>query len=129
MCSVAAPELVRVTVCAGLVLPCEVVAKVRLPGDRVTDGRAAAPVPMRGIDWGLPGALSRATRLAWRVPTKLGEKTMLMVQVTLGARTVGREQLGVATKSEGSAPATRTDVRLRPCPPVFVRVTSLELLD
>src|SRR5580704_9341694 len=54
---------------------------------------------------------------------------MLMVQVMFGARTVGTEQLGVATKSEGSAPATLTDVRLRPSSPVFVSVTSLELLD
>src|ERR1700680_3362933 len=129
MRSVAAPELVMVTLCAGLMLPCEVVAKLRLPGDRVTEGRAEAPVPTRGIDWGLPGALSIATRLAWRDPAALGEKTMLMVQVMFGARTVGEEQLGVATKSEGFRPATLTEVRLRPCPPVFVSVTSLELLD
>src|ERR1700687_5536102 len=118
MRSVAAPELVSVTVCAGLLLPCEVVAKVRLPGDRVTEGRAETPVPLREIDWGLPGALSIATRLAWRDPAALGGKTMLMVQVTFGVRTVGTEQLGVATKSERFTPATLTDVRLRPCPPV-----------
>lgn len=129
MCRIAAPELVRVTVCAGLVVPCVVVANVRLPGDKVTAGRAEAPVPVRGMDCGLPGALSVAVRLAWRAPTAVGEKTMLMVQVAFGARTVGREQLRVATKSEGLAPATLIDVTLSPCPPVFVSVTRLELLD
>src|SRR4029077_15232697 len=49
-CSVAAPELVMVTLCAGLVLPCVVLAKVKLPGVRVTPGSGESPVPVRGID-------------------------------------------------------------------------------
>src|SRR4029077_5357484 len=52
-----------------------------------------------------------------------------MVQVTFGARTVGNEQVGVATKSEGLVPVTPTELRLSDWPPVLVSVTSLELLD
>src|SRR5260370_9383420 len=129
MCSVAAPELVTVTLCAGLVLPWVVLAKVKLPGVRVTAGSGEAPVPLTGIDCGLPGALSVAARLAWRVPAARGEKTTLMLQVAFGARTVGNEQLGVETKSEGLAPVTPTELRLSDWPPVLVSVTSLELLD
>jgi hypothetical protein len=86
-------------------------------------------VPLRGIDWGLPGALSAAAKLACRVPAAVGEKTTLMAQVAFGERTVGSEQFGVATKSEGFAPVTRMEVTLSACPPVLVRVTILELLD
>lgn len=64
MWSVAAPELVTVTLCAALVIPCGVLAKVRLPGVKVTAGSGEAPVPLRGIDCGLPGALSVAAKLA-----------------------------------------------------------------
>ena len=115
--------------CAGLVLPCVVLAKVRLPGTKVTAGRVEAAVPLRGIDCGLPGALSVAAKLAWRVPAAVGEKIRLMVQVALGDRTVGNEQFGVATKSEGLTPMMLTEVRLSACPPVLVSVTSLELPD
>src|SRR5260370_16788546 len=106
MCSVAAPELVTVTLCAGLALPCVVLAKVKLPGVRVTAGSGEAPAPVRGIDCGLPGALSAAARLAWRGPAAVGGKTTLMVQVAVGARAVGNEQLRLATKSATFAPPT-----------------------
>jgi hypothetical protein len=38
MCRVALPALVTVMLCAGLVLPCAAVGKVKLPGARVTAG-------------------------------------------------------------------------------------------
>src|ERR1700730_506803 len=129
MCRVALPALVTVMLCAGLLLPCVVLAKVRLPGARVMAGSGAAPLPFRGIDCGLPGALSAAAKLAWRGPAAVGEKTTLTVQVAFGKRTVGNEQLGVATKSEGLAPVTLTEDMVGNCPPVLGRVTSLELLD
>src|SRR5258707_3755710 len=110
MCSVAAPELVTVTLCAGLALPCVVLAKVKLPGVRVTAGSGDAPAPVRGIDCGLPGALSAAARLAWRGPAAAGEKTTLMVQVAFGARNLGNEQFLVATKSAGFDPWTVSEV-------------------
>ena len=115
--------------CAGLVLPAVVLVKVRLPGTRVTAGSGEVPLPLRGIDCGLAGALSVAAKLAWRVPAAVGEKIRLIVQVALGERTVGNEQFGVATKSEELTPMMLTEVRLSACPPVLVSVTSFELLD
>src|SRR5579859_2413481 len=58
ICSVAGPALVSVMVCGGLVLPCAVVANVRVPGSSVTAGAGEAPVPVSGMSCGLPGALS-----------------------------------------------------------------------
>src|SRR5260370_38400694 len=52
-----------------------------------------------------------------------------MAQVVFGKRTVGNEQLGVATKSDRLAPVTLIEVTLSDCPPVLVRGTILELLD
>src|SRR5260370_26125691 len=52
-----------------------------------------------------------------------------MARVGCGKRTVGNEQLGVATKADRLAPVTLMEVTLSDCPPVLVRVTILELLD
>ena len=54
----ALPELVRVMLCEGLVMPCVKEAKVKLVGMRVTADVGARPVPVRVADCGLPGALS-----------------------------------------------------------------------
>jgi hypothetical protein len=53
------PELVTVMVCAALEFPWIVLAKVRLAGTRVTAGSGDTPVPLSGIDCGLPGAFPR----------------------------------------------------------------------
>jgi hypothetical protein len=106
-----------------------VLEKVSMPGVRVTEGSGDAPVPLKGIDWGLPGASSVAAKLAWRVPGAVGENTTLTVQVAFGERTVGNEQFGVATKSEEFSPFTWMELRLRPWSPVLVSVMSWEPLD
>src|SRR5882757_2661023 len=129
MCSVALPELATVTFCTGLELPSVVVAKLRLPGIRVTVGTGDAPAPLRRIDCGLPAALSRTVKFAWRVPAAVGENTRLTVQVAFGARTVGTEQFGVARKSEALAPERPTALTLNAWSPVFVSVASFEPLD
>lgn len=113
MCKVAGPVLVRPMVCAALVLPCVVLGKVSAPGARVTPGSGDAPVPLSGTDCGLPGALSEAAKLAWRVPTPVGENATLMLQVVFGVKTVGSEQLGVAEKSDALAPITLMELMLR----------------
>jgi hypothetical protein len=70
-------------------------------------------VPLRGTDCGLPGALSEAAKLAWRVPAAVGENTTLILQVVFGVKTVGSEQLGVAEKSEALVPITLMELTLR----------------
>src|SRR5882757_3953519 len=129
MCSVALPELATVTFCTGLELPSVVVAKLRLPGMKVTVGTGDAPAPLRRIDCGLPAALSRTVKLAWRVPAAVGENTKLTEQVVFGGITVGIEQLGVATKSEALAPATPIAFTLSAWSPVFVSVATFDVLD
>src|SRR4029077_12991912 len=95
-----------------LELPTVVVVKFKLPGSRVIAGRGDAPVPLSRIDCGLPGALSVMVKLACRAPAAVGENTTLMVQVALGASTVGAEQLGERRKSAGSAPIRLMEVTL-----------------
>ena len=114
MCSVALPALITVIVCAGLVLPCAVVGKVRLPGVKVTAGRGDTPVPVNGMVCGLPGALSVTASEACRGPAAVGENTMLIVQVPFGERTVGTVQLGVAAKSAVFAPVSAKEFTLSP---------------
>src|SRR5256885_755490 len=113
MCNGAGPRLVTVIVCTLLVLPCVVLGKVKLPGIKLTAERGVAPVPVSGIDCGLPGALSIVLKLACRTPVAVGEKAKLTVHVAFGARTVGREHVGVSTKSPASRPVTVIEVRLR----------------
>src|ERR1700747_2758413 len=62
MVSVVVPELVNVTLCAGLVVPMVWEANVRLPGVSVTP--EVTPVPSRLTSCGLPAALSVMERLA-----------------------------------------------------------------
>ena len=71
--------LVTVIVCAAEVWPTFVEANVRLLGE--IEIVAAAPVPVRGMAWGEPSALSVAVRLAFSVPTAVGRKTIDSVQL------------------------------------------------
>src|SRR5712692_192041 len=63
---------------------------------------------------GLPGALSAIASEACRSPAAVGEKTMLIVQVPFGERTVGTVQLGVAAKSAAFAPVSAMEFTLSP---------------
>src|SRR3989449_431408 len=64
MLRVAVPLLVRVTVCAGLVVLRRGVPKARLVGAKVTAG--TIPVPASDTDCGLPGASSVMVTVAVR---------------------------------------------------------------
>src|SRR5258708_40106436 len=66
MCSDALPELVTVMFCTRLELPSVAVAKLRLPGVRVTARTGDAPSPLARVDCGLPAPLPRPVRPARR---------------------------------------------------------------
>ena len=70
--------MVRVIVCAELVVPEGRLPKARLVGERPT--AAAAPVPERLTVWGLPLALSATLRVAARAPPAEGVKVTVIVQ-------------------------------------------------
>jgi hypothetical protein len=77
------PELVRVTLCAALVVAMSWPAKVRLFPERVTAG--AIPVPVSEMLCGLPDALSVTDSEAFRAPVAPGLNVMLMVQLAPAA--------------------------------------------
>jgi hypothetical protein len=71
------PVLLKVTLCAALVVPTFWLLKVRLATER--PAIALVPVPVRLSDWGLPAALSVNTTEAVRVPGALGVNLALRV--------------------------------------------------
>ena len=83
MVKVALPLLVRVTVCAVLVVPTGWFPKARLVEERLTT--AAVPVPERLTVCGLPLALSVMLTEAVRLPLAEGVKVTLIVQLAPAA--------------------------------------------
>src|SRR2546425_8105931 len=79
MLRVAVPLLVRVTVCAGLVVLRRRSPKARLVGAKVTAG--TMPVPASDTDCGLPGASSVMVTVAVRAPAAVGVKLRLIRQL------------------------------------------------
>jgi len=99
------PEFVRVTLCAGLVVPISRLPKPRLVGEKVTAGPGATPVPLSATACGLPGALSLIATEAVRVPAAVGLKVAEIVQLAPGASVLGLSgQLLSWTKSPALAP-------------------------
>src|SRR5215203_3447481 len=99
------PEFVRVTLCAGLVVPISRLPKPRLVGEKVTAGPGATPVPLSATACGLPGALSLIVTEAVRVPAAVGLKVAEIVQLAPGASVLGLSgQLLSWTKSPALAP-------------------------
>src|SRR5260370_18272453 len=81
--SEALPVLASVTVCAALMVPTVWLVKVSEEAERLTTGaEAAAPVPVRLTDCGLPEALSVMLRVPVRVPDAVGVNVTLMVQLS-----------------------------------------------
>src|SRR5258708_19868731 len=79
--SEALPVLESVTDCAALVVPTVWPAKASEEAERLTTGaEAAAPVPVRLTDCGLPEALSVMLRVPVRLPDAVGVNVTLMVQ-------------------------------------------------
>jgi len=79
MLKAAFPALLRVTLCAVLVVPTFWLLNVRLVGK--TLAAAAAPVPVRLTVCGLPAALSEMLTDAVRVPVAVGVNVTLIVQL------------------------------------------------
>src|SRR5207302_790932 len=123
MLRVAVPLLVRVTVCAGLVVLRRWSPKARLVGAKVTAG--AMPVPASDTDCGLPGASSVMVTVAVRAPVAAGVKLMLIVQLALGATEpapVGQVLPAAKAKSAACAPEMVMLVRFSGVPPLLVSV-------
>jgi len=121
---VAVPEFLTVTTCAAVVEPTVVEAKVRLVGDNVTAGAAAAaPVPVRAAVCGEPVALSAIVRLAVRVPVAAGLNSTETVQVAAAARVVP-QVVADLRKELASVPVMVSEVRVAVAVPVFLTVTT-----
>ena len=86
----------------------------------------AVPVPVNGIVWGLPGALSVTDRFAVREPVAAGRKVTLMLQFAPAARVA--PQVVVLAKSAAFVPVNAMLVMLMVEFPVFDNVTARELL-
>jgi len=116
------PVFVKLTVCAGLVVPTNVEAKVRVTGERRTAG-AATPVPVKSTTWGLPAALSVMVRAAMLGPGAVGVKVTLTTQLVVGWSGVAMQSLVCA-----KAPLAFTDEMVKGVVAWFVTVTAWGLL-
>lgn len=110
------PELVSVTACAGLAVPCVWDAKVRVVGETVTL-LDEMPAPVSETVWGEPEALSVIVREPERVPAAVGVNVTEMVQLVPEARL--EPQFWVSAKS----PEAAIDVMDSAVEPAFVNVT------
>src|SRR3989442_4990505 len=105
MLRVAVPLLVRVTVCAGLVVLRRWSPKARLVGAKVTAG--TMPIPASDTDCGLPGASSVMVTVAVRAPEAARVKLMLILQLAPGVSVpapVGQVLPAADAKSAACAP-------------------------
>ena len=105
-----------------MVDPITVDAKVKLVGDRVTEG-AVSPVPFSVIACGDPAALSAMERVAVRAPAAVGLNSTDTVQVAPMASEVPQVVVGF-TNEEAFVPVMVSDVRVKAADPVFFTVTS-----
>ena len=114
------PVLVRVTVCALLLVPEFWGGKVSEVGDRLTSG--PAPEPFRVTVCGLLGALSVNFSKALRLPAAEGVNVTLTAQVWAGTIVAPEQVSALMAKSPAFAPL-RADVEtVRSAVPVLVRV-------
>ena len=116
-----APGLLRVTVCAGLVVPTAVFRNEMLCGLNTACGVCAmVPVPIRVAVWGDPAASSATLTAAVRFPLAAGVKVAEIVQAALGASDVS--QLSVSLKELEFAPVIAMLEMFRVRVPGFERV-------
>ena len=124
----AAPELVRVTSWAALVVPTSWLPNVRLPGLSVTPG--AVPVPLSAAVCGLPPALSEMLRAAVLEPAAVGVKVTEMVQLAPAARVLGLVgQVFVWPKSAALVPVSPIELIVSGAVPELVKVTFCAALE
>lgn len=126
MLRAAVPLLVRVTVCAWLLAPTVCEGKVRVVGERVIPGAAAAAVavPVNATSCGLPAALSAIDSEAVLLPVDVGLKTTLMAHEAPTATL--EPQVLVSLKSPASVPVTLIPVIASEAVPLLVRVTACD---
>ena len=117
----ALPVLLRVRVCAALVVPTDRLPKLRLVAERLATGAAAVPVPERLTACGLPLALSVMLTEALRVPEAEGVKVTLIVQLAPVVSEL--PHVLVCAKSPALVPVTAMVVMLKVALPVLLRVT------
>ena len=116
--SEALPVFESVTVCAVLVVPTVWLVKVSEEAERLTTGaEAAAPVPVRLTDCGLPEALSVMLKVPVRIPEAVGVNVTLMVQLAPAATEL--PQVSVSAKS----PLAEILVIVKVAEPVLLSVT------
>jgi hypothetical protein len=122
--SVPLPVLNRVIPLAGLDVPTDCAANVRLEVLKLMP--ELFPVPVSATNCGLPVASSAMERLAEREPAAMGVNVTLIVQLVAAAREV--PQVLVCVKSEGSRPVTVMLVRFSVELPELLNVTFWALL-
>jgi hypothetical protein len=113
------PVLVRVTLCAELVVPTSWLPKVSDVGE--TLAVRETPVPLRLTVCGLPLASSLMLREALRLPVAVGVKVTLMVQLAPAATDV--PQVLLWAKSPALVPVIEMPLIVRAALPVLLRVT------
>jgi hypothetical protein len=121
MIRVPVPVLLSVTVCGELFAPIVWEPKLRSLTDQLATGNV--PVPLKGIAWGLPEALSVICIVADLAPTTLGENAAEILQLPPATKLLPQLFDTSGAKSRRSAPATKTLVRVSVAVPVFVKVT------
>jgi hypothetical protein len=115
--SAAVPGLVRIVVCAALVVPVVCDVKVRADGESIIPGVGAIPVPFNTTIWGELGALSVMVTVPVRLPAAVGVNVTEMVQFAPAATLV--PQVWVCAKS----PDIAIEVTVKAVVPEFVSVT------
>src|SRR5947209_3370950 len=120
----ALPLLVRVTVCAALVVPTRCLPKALLVAESVAVG-GVTPVPVSDTDCGLPGASSVMVTVAVRALAAVGVNVRLRRQLAPATTVAPFVQVVPAAmaKSPGFEPARAMLVMLRVAVPLLVRVT------
>jgi hypothetical protein len=123
--SVTADALVflMVTVCAAVVAPTVVDAKVRLVGDSVTVSADAVAVPWSATNCGEPVALSATESDAVREPAAVGLNSTETVQVAEAASDVP-QVVADFTNDVALVPVMVSEVSVSAAVPLFLMVTS-----
>src|SRR5579859_7859531 len=118
--SVAVPEFLMVTVCAAVVEPTVVAAKLSEVGVSVTAG--AVPVPVRATDCGDPVALSAIESDALNAPAAAGLNSTETVQVAAAASVVPQVVADLMNEV-ALVPVMVSEVRFSVAVPEFLMVT------
>src|SRR5437879_7873769 len=111
----APPLLVRVTVCAALVVPTRCLPKALLVAESVAVG-GVAPVPAGGNDWGLLAASSVMVTVAVRALAAVGVKVRLRTQLAPAASVAPLMQVVPEASAKSPAlapPSAAVAMRLR----------------